>query len=133
MENKFIKLTDLNGESIFYLNVDLIQRISLHHPNAVEDSPGSCIWIMGVESIIYSAQTPNRIIDLINGKIDISILEEGDEIICFEPGGMYGDTFEVVRSVYSNELCFKYELGGDTQYTDDLNEIDMDLKYWHRE
>lgn len=132
MENKFIKLTDLSGESIFYLNVDLIQRISLHHPNAVEDSLGSCIWIMGVESIIYSAETPNRIIDLINGKIDISILEEGDEITCWKPGGMYGNTFEVVQNPYDYGLCWKYEIVGDTQYSDDLDDRNMDLKYWHR-
>jgi len=132
MENKFIKLNTISGESIFYLNIDLIQRISLHNPTLTQNSYGSRIWIMGVEGIIYSAERPNRIIDLINGKIDISILEEGDEITCWEPGGMYGNTFEVVQNPYGYGLCWKFDIAGDIQYSDDLDERDMDLKYWHR-
>lgn len=132
MESKFIRLTAISGESIFYLNIDLIQRISLHHPNITQPTYGSCIWINGVDSVIYSAERPNRIIDLINGKIDISILEEGDEITCWEPGGMWSKTFEVVQNPHGYGLCWKFDIGGDIQYSDDLDEKDMDLKYWHR-
>ena len=130
MENKFIRLTSIYNDEFYYLNVDKIQKI--YHHEFDETKIGSAIWIDNHDRSEYAKESPNRIIDLINGKIDISILEEGDEITCWEPGGMWSKTFEVVQNPHDYGLCWKSDIGGDTQYSDDLDERDMDLKYWHR-
>lgn len=131
MENKFIKLNRCGTGEEVIVNINYIISFFTYE-NIKKNESGSQVYMSSARHTIYVNQTPNRIIDLINGKIDISILEEDDEIICFEPGAMYGDTFKVVRNRLENDLCWEFNIGGDTQYTDNLYEIDMDLKYWHR-
>jgi hypothetical protein len=68
MESKFIQLTGFDIHEIkFYLNIDLIQRISIHH-NHQKNQIGSVIWVVGLEHSIFSRETPKEIFNLI-GKL----------------------------------------------------------------